>query len=69
MPTADIYLTEREQEILSLLVSGMEGKPLADKLGLTYNSYRGYLHKLQRITGTHSKLELVAWAARNGYGN
>jgi DNA-binding NarL/FixJ family response regulator len=55
-------LTRREQDILSLLVSGVDLKSAAARLGITVNTARGYVKNLYRKLGVHNQLELLAVA-------
>ena len=59
-------LTRREQDILSLLVSGVDLQSAALRLGITVNTARGYVKNLYRKLGVHNQLELVAVARERG---
>ena len=59
-------LTRREQDILSLLVSGVDLQSAAVRLGITVNTARGYVKNLYRKLGVHNQLELLAVARERG---
>lgn len=59
-------LTKREQDILSLLVSGVDLQSAAVRLGITVNTARGYVKNLYRKLGVHNQLELLAVARERG---
>jgi len=55
-------LTRRERDVLSLLVEGAGRKEVAERLQLSANTVRTYLHSLMVKFGVHSTLEVVALA-------
>ena len=55
-------LTRRERDVLSLLVEGVGRKEVAERLQLSANTVRTYLHSLMVKFGVHSTLEMVALA-------
>ncbi len=59
-------LTGREQDILSLLVSGVDLQAAAMRLGITVNTARGYVKNLYRKLGVHNQLELLAVTRERG---
>jgi SARP family transcriptional regulator, regulator of embCAB operon len=59
-------LTGREQDILTLLVSGVDLQAAAVRLGITVNTARGYVKNLYRKLGVHNQLELLAVARERG---
>jgi DNA-binding NarL/FixJ family response regulator len=59
-------LTERELEVLALLASGATNKVIAGDLVLSVNTIRNYVQSILTKLGTHSKLEAVATAVRQG---
>jgi len=64
-PGASI-LTRREQDILSLLVGGVDLQTAAVRLGITVNTARGYVKNLYRKLGVHNQLEMLAVARERG---
>jgi len=58
-------LTEREHDVLIRLWRGDSTTAIADTLGVGVSTVRTHLQHLYEKTGVHSRLELVAYAARN----
>lgn len=57
---ASLYgLTQREQEIMHLLMLGNSAEAVADKLGISLNTVRTHSKNLYRKLGIHAKAELV----------
>jgi DNA-binding NarL/FixJ family response regulator len=59
-------LTNREQEILQLMANGSTNRIIASQLGLTFNTVRNHTQKILLKLDSHSKLEAVAVAYREG---
>ena len=59
-------LSRREQEVLDMLVVGLGTQQVADKLGISKNTCRGYVKTLLRKLNAHTQLEAVAIARRQG---
>lgn len=59
-------LTEREREILGLLARGLSNRVIAADLYLSLNTIRNHIQSILRKLGSHSKLEAVATAVREG---
>jgi len=59
-------LTNRERDILELLVEGVDVQTASLRLGITVNTARGYVKNLYRKLGVHNQLELLAMARRRG---
>jgi DNA-binding NarL/FixJ family response regulator len=57
-------LTNRERDILELLVEGVDVQTASLRLGITVNTARGYVKNLYRKLGVHNQLELLAMARR-----
>jgi DNA-binding NarL/FixJ family response regulator len=55
-------LTQRERDVLFLLVEGVGRKEIAERLQLSANTVRTHLHSLMVKFGVHSTLEVVALA-------
>lgn len=61
---ADGPLSPREQEVLTMLAVGLNATEIADQLGITKNTCRGYIKTLLWKLGAHTQLEAVALARR-----
>jgi DNA-binding NarL/FixJ family response regulator len=59
-------LTGREQDVLRLLATGMDTPAIADHLGISVHTCRGYAKGLLMKLDAHSQLEAVAIGARLG---
>jgi DNA-binding NarL/FixJ family response regulator len=59
-------LTDREREILGLLTKGLSNRAIAAELFLSLNTIRNHIQSILRKLGSHSKLEAVATAVREG---
>lgn len=59
-------LTDREREILGLLARGLSNRAIASELYLSLNTIRNHIQSILRKLGSHSKLEAVATAVREG---
>jgi DNA-binding NarL/FixJ family response regulator len=57
-------LTNRERDILELLVDGVDVQAASLRLGISVNTARGYVKNLYRKLGVHNQLELLAVARR-----
>ena len=64
LPAADfseLNLTQREQEIVDLLVLGKSNKEMADRLCLSGDTIKAHLQHIFRKTGVSSRLEAVVY--------
>ncbi|WP_276708521.1 response regulator transcription factor [Eubacterium ruminantium] len=52
-------LTEREREIVSLIVDGFSNKQIADKLYISEGTVKNYISKIYDKTGIHDRVKLV----------
>ena len=59
-------LTDREQQVLELLVEGCSSQVIADRLFLSMNTVRNHVQNVLVKLGAHSRLEAVATAVRTG---
>jgi two-component system response regulator NreC len=64
----DLYdqLTERERDVLKLLVEGYSTKEIADTLMITPKTVEGHKTNLMAKLGIHNRIELVKYALRKG---
>lgn len=51
--------TDREKTILALLVQGKSNREIADALGLTHGTVRGYISEMLEKAKVHNRLELA----------
>ena len=67
-PTGQVFdrLTERELEVLTLIVSGLDKKCIAARLGLAPETVKTHMRKITSKLGTHSAVETVAVALKAG---
>ena len=59
-------LTDREQQVLELLVEGLSSQAIADRLFLSMNTVRNHVQNILVKLGAHSRLEAVATAVKTG---
>ena len=59
-------LTNREREVLQLIVHGKANKEIAAVLGLSANTIAVHRANLMQTLGMHNTAELVVYAIRNG---
>ncbi|MCJ7712146.1 MAG: response regulator transcription factor [Chloroflexi bacterium] len=59
-------LTRREHDVLALMGEGLDPHAIAQKLGISLNSCRGYQKNILAKLGAHSQLEAVVVASRRG---
>ncbi len=59
-------LTERERQIVALLVQGSRNKDIARRFGTREQTVKNQLTRIFAKTGTRSRLELVLLAMKRG---
>jgi len=59
-------LTERERDVLKLLVEGYSIQEVADILVITPKTVEGHKANLMAKLGIHNRIELVKYALRKG---
>jgi DNA-binding NarL/FixJ family response regulator len=64
---ADVGLTAREVEVLTLIAQGRTNRDIAAALYLSPNSIKTYVRTAYRKIGATSRSRAVAWAIRNGF--
>jgi DNA-binding NarL/FixJ family response regulator len=62
----DTPLSPREQDVLAMLALGLRTGAIADHLGISKHTCRGYVKSLLWKLDAHSQLEAVAIARRQG---
>lgn len=60
----DRLLSPREREVLAMLAVGLTASEIAEQLGITTNTCRGYIKSLLWKLDAHTQLEAVAVARR-----
>ncbi len=58
-------LTEREREVLALLVDGASGRDIANRLGISRNTVRTHVQSILTKLQVHSRLEAATFAVRH----
>jgi DNA-binding NarL/FixJ family response regulator len=59
-------LTQREDEIASLIADGMRNKEIGRRLGISEGTVKAHLHNIYRKLGVDSRLSLAAHRRRDG---
>jgi two-component system, NarL family, nitrate/nitrite response regulator NarL len=59
------YLTPRERQCLALIVDGYGSHAIADRLGISTATVRGYVQGVLTKLGVHSRLEAASFAVRH----
>jgi DNA-binding NarL/FixJ family response regulator len=59
-------LTPREREVLQALADGLEGRAIAERLGVSPKTQRNHVASVLRKLGVHSQLQAVLFALRYG---
>jgi two-component system, NarL family, nitrate/nitrite response regulator NarL len=61
-----VTLTDREREVLSLLVEGASGPEMAERLNLSPHTVRTHVQNLLTKLQVHSRVEAASFAVRHG---
>ena len=59
-------LTPRETDVLQLIGAGLSNREIAERLRISVNTVRNHIQHILEKLDTHSKLQAVAVASRNG---
>ena len=59
-------LSQREEEVLALMMTGLDSRSIADQLGISIHTCRSYVKAVLRKLDAHSALEAVAIARQRG---
>ena len=62
-------LSRREQETLALLAEGFRYKEIAEKMGISFNTVREYVHSIYRKLHVTSRTEAVVKYQRSATAN
>lgn len=63
--TSPISLSERDQQLLTLLEQGCSNHQIAQELHLAYQTVRNNLNQLYKKLGVHSRFEAFSWVKDN----
>ncbi len=61
-------LSNREREILELMLENTSNSRIAEKLFIGENTVRNYVSKIYDVIGIHDRSTLLGWAASRGQG-
>lgn len=64
----DDGFSDREREVLGLIVEGMSNKRIALRLGITERTVKGHLTNIFRRLGVDDRTQAALWAQRHGFG-
>src|SRR5256885_16780428 len=62
-----VTLTERERDIVQLIVDGHFNKGLAAALGIAHQTAKNHVRHVMAKLRVTSRVQLVAWALERGY--
>jgi DNA-binding NarL/FixJ family response regulator len=65
--TTRARLTNREHQLLNLLLQGMDGRQIATALNLSEQTVRNYLSRLYDKLEVNSRAEAICWARDNNF--
>jgi DNA-binding NarL/FixJ family response regulator len=65
-PGKSVGLTEREAEILSLIVQGMSNVEIAAVIHLSINTIKGHIRSCYRKIGATNRVDAVLWGTSHG---
>ena len=63
----NVKLTQRETEIMGLLVVGMNNKLMARELNISDGTVKVHIKNILRKTKVNSRLEAAVWAINHGF--
>lgn len=64
--TSDVVLTEREDEIVTLVAQGRTNAEIAAELFLSPGTVKNHIASVQRKTGARNRVAIAAWAWATG---
>ena len=68
-PGQSIGLTEREAEVISLIVRGLTNEQIAERSFLSINTIKTYIRTAYAKIGVSTRAQAVAWGFRNGFAS
>lgn len=66
-PGQDAGLTEREANVLALIVRGLENDEIADRLFISVNTVKSRAQSLYRKIGVTSRVQAATWGMKHGF--
>ena len=63
--TKSRYLTEREREIVMLIISGKNKRNIAETLSLSVSTIKTNVENIYRKFDVHNKVELIVYVIKN----
>ncbi len=63
----NVKLTQRETQVMSLLVAGMNNKLMARELNISDGTVKVHIKNILRKTKMNSRLEAAVWALSHGF--
>lgn len=66
-PGRTFGLTERESEVLALMLRGLDTDGVAERLYLSRNSIKSHTQSLYRRLGVHNRTQAVLWGIDHGF--
>jgi DNA-binding NarL/FixJ family response regulator len=64
-PGSDGALTDREKQVLKMLVTGLSNKEIGAPLGIVERTVKAHIAKMMRKIGVHNRIELSVHAVAN----
>ena len=58
-------LTEREKDVLKLLISGMDNSEIADKLFVSTHTIKAHLENIYEKFSVNNRVQAVVYALKN----
>lgn len=65
-PTPDYGLTEREHEVLQLMLDGLSNNTIAERLHVSPTTVKSHVSNILSKLNVSTRAEAVAWATRHG---
>lgn len=65
MPGGGSTITDREKQVLRMLVSGLSNKEIGIPLGIEERTVKAHIAKMMRKVGVHNRIELSVHAVRH----
>ena len=66
-PGQGMNLTEKEADVLSLIVRGLENKAIAELLFISQNTLKSRIRKLYAKIGVDNRVQAALWGVKHGF--